>query len=162
MYNHATSSFATILQFHVDVELVFQSIQGHFNFIYLQFLKFKKFLFYLFLAVLGLCCCPRAFSSCGEWGLLFIAVLGLLIAVASHCCGFSLRSTGSRRAGFSCCGWRALECRLSSCGTRAYLLCSMWDLPGPGLEPLSLALAGRFLTTAPPGKPLEVILKLKI
>ena len=29
----------------------------------------------------------------------------------------------------------------------------MWDLPGPGLEPVSSALAGRSLTTAPPGKP---------
>ena len=29
----------------------------------------------------------------------------------------------------------------------------MWDLPGPGLEPISPALAGGFLTTAPPGKP---------
>ena len=28
----------------------------------------------------------------------------------------------------------------------------MWDLPGPGLEPVSLALAGGFLTTVPPGK----------
>ena len=40
-------------------------------------------LFYLFLAVLGLCCCARDFSSCGERGLLFIVVHGLLIAVAS-------------------------------------------------------------------------------
>ena len=38
---------------------------------------------YLFLAALGLRCCAWAFSSCGEWGLLFIAVRGLLIAVAS-------------------------------------------------------------------------------
>ena len=29
----------------------------------------------------------------------------------------------------------------------------MWDLPGPGLEPMSPALAGGFLTTVPPGKP---------
>ena len=29
----------------------------------------------------------------------------------------------------------------------------MWDLPGPGLEPMCPALAGRFLTTVPPGKP---------
>ena len=29
----------------------------------------------------------------------------------------------------------------------------MWDLPRPGLEPMSPALAGRFSTTAPPGKP---------
>ena len=38
---------------------------------------------YLFLAVLGLCCCAQAFSSCGEQGLLFVVVHGLLIAVAS-------------------------------------------------------------------------------
>ena len=37
----------------------------------------------LFLAALGFRCCTRAFSSCGEWGLLFFAVSGLLIAVAS-------------------------------------------------------------------------------
>ena len=29
----------------------------------------------------------------------------------------------------------------------------MWDLPGPGIEPVSPALAGGFLTTVPPGKP---------
>ena len=43
---------------------------------------FNKFI-YLFLAVLGLCCCTWAFSSCGEQGLLFVAVRELLIAVAS-------------------------------------------------------------------------------
>ena len=74
------------------------------------------------------------------------------------CMGFSLRwllllrSTGSRHMGFSSCGTQALERRLSSCGTRASLLHSMWDVPGPGLEAVSPALAGGFLTTAPPGK----------
>ena len=29
----------------------------------------------------------------------------------------------------------------------------MWDLPRPGLKPVSPALAGRFSTTVPPGKP---------
>ena len=29
----------------------------------------------------------------------------------------------------------------------------MWDLPGPGIEPVFPALAGGFLTTEPPGKP---------
>ena len=43
--------------------------------------------------------------------------------------------------------------RLSSCGSRAQLLRGMWDLPRPGLKPVSPALAGRFSTTAPPGKP---------
>ena len=51
----------------------------------LSFFFFNKFIYfiYLFLAVLGLRCCVRAFSSCGERGLLFVAVHGLLIAVAS-------------------------------------------------------------------------------
>ena len=35
----------------------------------------------------------------------------------------------------------------------------MWDLPGPGLEPVFPALAGGFLTTVPPGKPAPDILK---
>ena len=38
---------------------------------------------YLFTAVLGLCFCVRAFSSCDKWGPLFIAVRGPLIIVAS-------------------------------------------------------------------------------
>ena len=29
----------------------------------------------------------------------------------------------------------------------------MWNLPGPGIEPVSPVLAGRFLTTGMPGKP---------
>ena len=41
------------------------------------------FKFYLFLAALVLHCCARDLSSCGERGLLFVAVRGLLIAVAS-------------------------------------------------------------------------------
>ena len=36
----------------------------------------------------------------------------------------------------------------------------MWDLPRPGLEPASPALAGRFSTTAPQGKPGSPILKV--
>ena len=32
----------------------------------------------------------------------------------------------------------------------------MWDLPGPGVEPMSPALVGEFFTTEPPGKPLIV------
>ena len=91
--------------------------------------------FFFFWLSLGLCCCLWAFSSCGEWGLLFLL----------WCVGFSLRwllllqSTGSRwwasvvaacglsscgswdleHVGFSSCGLRALERRLSSCGAQA-------------------------------------------
>ena len=42
---------------------------------------------YLFLAVLGLCCGTPAFSSCGEQGLLFVAVHRLIVVaslVAKH------------------------------------------------------------------------------
>ena len=45
---------------------------------------FLIYLFYLFLflAVLGLRCCARAFSSCSEWGLLFVAVRGLIVVAS--------------------------------------------------------------------------------
>ena len=51
-------------------------------YLYRVFLKINKFI-YLFMAALGLRCCVWAFSSCSEWGLLFVVVCGLLIAVAS-------------------------------------------------------------------------------
>ena len=61
----------------------------------------------------------------------FVAARELSVVAVSwgysslRCAGFSLRwllllqSMGSRRAGFSSCGSRALERRLSSCGARA-------------------------------------------
>ena len=48
------------------------------SFLLILFLLF----IYLMLVALGLCCCARAFSSGGEWGLLSAAVRGLLIVVA--------------------------------------------------------------------------------
>ena len=44
---------------------------------------FLIYFIYLCSAVLGFCYCAWAFSSCGERGLLFVAVHGLLIAVAA-------------------------------------------------------------------------------
>ena len=35
----------------------------------------------------------------------------------------------------------------------SFLYLSPGDLPDPGIEPASLAVAGGFFTTAPPGKP---------
>ena len=60
--------------FHIDIKyaIVINQI----------FKNFYLFI-YLFLAVLGLRCCVQAVSSCGEQGLLFIAVCRLLIAMAS-------------------------------------------------------------------------------
>ena len=89
------------------------------------------------MAVLGLRFCARAFSSCGKRGPLFIAVPGPITIAASLVAEHRLQTR-----------------RLSSCGSQAQSLCGMWDLPKPGREPVSPALAGRLSTTAPPGKPL--------
>ena len=66
---------------------------------------------------------------------------------------------------FSSCGAQAsqhvvslvMEPRLCSCDTRAY---SMWGLPRPGIKTVSVALAGGFLTTRPPGKPYNILLSI--
>ena len=62
----------------------------------IQILLFFFFflIYFLFLAALGLHCCEWDFSSCGEWGLLFIAVLRLLIAVASFIVEHGLKGRG--------------------------------------------------------------------
>ena len=88
------------------------------------------------MAALGLRFCAKAFSSCGKRGPLFITVHGPLTIAASLVAEHRLQTR-----------------RLSNCGSRAQLLRDMWDPPGPGLEPVSPALAGRLPTTAPPGKP---------
>ena len=93
------------------------------------------------MTVLGVRFCARALSSCGKRGPLFIAVRGPLTIAASLAAEHRLQTR-----------------RLSNCGSRAQLLRGMWDLPRPGLEPVSPALAGRFSTTAPPGKPPQFIL----
>ena len=91
------------------------------------------------MAVLGLRFCERALSSCGRRGPLFIAVRGPLTIAASLVVEHRLQTR-----------------RLSNCGSRAQLLRGIWDLPRPGLGPMSPALAGRLSTTAPPGKPLTI------
>ena len=106
-----------------------------FKTVFLKNYYYYCYFIYLFLTALGL--------RCWAWASLVVASGGY---PTLRCVGFSLwwlllqQSTGFRRAGFS------------SCGTGAQLLHGMWDLPGPGLEPVSPALAGGFLTTAPPRK----------
>ena len=87
-----------------------------------QFKKKIHLFIYLFLAALGLRCCARAFSSCGEQGLLFVAVHGLLI------CG-----------GFSCCGARPLGTQASvvaSHGPSCSAACGIF--PDQGSNPCPL------------------------
>ena len=104
------------------------------------------------LVALGLRCCARAFSSCGER----VAVYMLLTAVASLALEHRLSGTQAPVAvaqGLSSCSLWASQLGLSSCGARAQLSHGMWDLTRPGIELVSSALQGRFLTTGPLGKP---------
>ena len=71
------------------------------NLAWILFLNIYLFI-YLFMAVLGLCFCARAFSSCGKWGPLFITVRGPLIITASLVAEHRLQTR-----------------RLSNCGSRA-------------------------------------------
>ena len=119
--------------------LIAYSSLCHYTIIIIIF--FYKFI-YLFLAMLGLRFCARAFSSSGERGPLFITVRGPLTVAAPPVAEHRLQTR-----------------RLSSCGSRAQPLCGMWDPPRPGLELMSPALAGRLPTTAPPGKPTTQLFK---
>ena len=128
----------TVLYFAFDI-FFYHSFIGKINLIIIIiFFKGTPLFIYLFLAVLGLRFCARAFSSCGKRGPLFIAVHGPLTIVASLVAEHRLQMR-----------------KLSSCGSRAQLLRGTWDPPRPGLEPVSPTLAGRLSTTAPPGKPLS-------
>ena len=119
---------------------------------------FINLFIYLFLAALGLRCCVRASSSCGERGLFVVVVCGLLIAVASLVVEHRLQVCRLQQLWHT--GSGAVACRLQSAGSVVVvhgLSCSTACriLPGPGLKPLSPALAGGFLTTVPPGKSQE-------
>ena len=116
--------------------------------------------------------------GCAESLLLCMAFLQLRRVGASLPCG----AQASRCDGFSGCGAQAvvawasevaayglsrcssqvLKSRLSSCGTWTQSPCSMRNLPRPGIEPLFLALGGKFLSTVPPGKSRKQSLKTKL
>ena len=131
-FNESLVVFFCCFFFKLHVLGTFMINLGQFLFFF-----FLNFIFiYLFMAVLGLRFCARASSNCGKRGPLFIVVRGPLTVAASLVAEHRLQTR-----------------RLSTCGSRAQLLRGMWDLPRPGLEPMSPALAGRFSTTAPPGKP---------
>ena len=83
-------------------------------------------------ALLSLCCWAQVFSSCSKWGLLFVGVW------VSHCGGFSCwvaQALGTRASVVAARGF-------SSWGAHAYFLLGVWNLPGPEVEPESLAWQG--------------------
>ena len=75
----------------------------------MDFIRIGSVIFYLFLAMRGLCCLAwvshcrvPAFSSCGKQGLVFVAVHKLLIVVASL--GAEHRSCSARASVVAACG----------------------------------------------------------
>ena len=87
------------------------------------------------------------FCTCGDGGFSSLRYKGFWLQRFSRC---GAQAVGHR--GFSSCGPRAPEHRLRSCGMRAQLFRGIWDLPRPGFEPVSPALAGGVLSPGPPGK----------
>ena len=72
---------------------------------------------------------------------------------ASHCSGFSrFRARALGHSGSSSYGT----------GSWAQLLHSMWNFPGPGIEPTPPALAGGFLTAGPSGKSGSTVLTTRV
>lgn len=89
----------------------------------------------LFLAVLCLCRCTQAVSSYAEPGL-----LSSCGTWASRCRVFSWGAQALGPVGFSsCCTWAP------GAGSAVVAPRGMRGLPEPGMEPVSLALQGRFL-----------------
>ena len=105
--------------------------------------KFKIILkIYLFLTALCLHCfvwalaaTSRGYSSlrCSNFSLQWLL---LLQSTGSRHVGFSNRSSQALECSLSSYGSRALKLRLRSCGTRDYLLCGVWNIPTPGIEPV--------------------------
>ena len=75
---------------------------GFVGFFFNNLLYYVVTFIYLLLAALGLRLCVKAFSSCGKWGPVFIAVRGPLTIAASLVVEHKLQTH-----------------RLSSCGSRA-------------------------------------------
>ena len=127
------------------------------------------FFFWLHWVFVAAC---RLSSSSSEWGYSQLQCSGFSLQwllVAEHrlqaqefsSCSTQAQQLWSTRvhrlqqfwhAGSVGCGFWALEHGLSSCGTRAYLFCVMWDLLEPGIEHMSPALVGGFLSTVSPWK----------
>ena len=97
---------------------------------FVRFVFICSDIFTNFLAVLCPGCCT---------GLSGVGLNGGCCRAAGRRLQVTLRGAGCRSHGLS--GW----------GTWALLLCGLWALPGPGLEPVSPALADGFSTSGLPG-----------
>ena len=126
--------------------------------------RYRKY--FCFTIILISLICRLAGSSLLLSGFLYLRQSGGYSSL--QCTGFCLwrllflQSTGSRCTGFSSCDTQLSSCSLrapkrglSSCGIQALLLLGMWNLPGPGIEPVSPALEARNLNHWTPRKVLS-------
>ena len=104
--------------------------------------------FLSFLVVLGPLRCTWASSHCSEQRLLFVAVHGPLIAVAS----LVAESTGSRHTGFA-----VVACRLSNCGSR--VSGAQWHVESSRTRDRTCVpcIARQILCSVPPRKSMDVL-----
>lgn len=105
------------------------------------------FLLKFLLAVLGLPCCPGFFLLMESKGNSLVVGRRPLTLVASL-----LQSMASRALGLPQFGTWAQQLWYM-----VQLLHSMWNLSRPGVELLSPAFSGRFLTTEPPQKSYKIL-----
>ena len=125
----------------------------------------QHYYFFFFFAVLGLCCGTQAFSSGSESGLHSNCSWWVSPGSGFSCYrawALCVQASAVAVRRICCFSPRALKCGLSSCGTWAQLLWSMWDLPRPGIKPVSPELPGGFLTTGPPEKSTNIIVGVTV
>ena len=91
----------------------------------------------------------------------FLAPCRLSLGVASRGLPSSCGAQASCCDGVSSGGAPALEHGFSNCAPWAHLPLYMWDLPGPGIEPVLPVWAGVVLSIGPQGSPLKVFLYSK-
>lgn len=109
--------------------------------------------------------CALAFTAAGA----FLQLRGVEATLQLRCRRLTARSCSRSRAqALGCPGLSTLACGLTSCDSQApgslvvahrLSYSAVWDLPESGIEPLSPALAGRFFSTEPSGKPQRKIFK---
>ena len=129
------SGVSKVIQLFIYIQPFFSHIGYLINFFIIIYISW---LFWVFVAA-------QAFSAVaagGGWSL--VAVPSLLIAVASPVAERGLQGAPASAV---------VAPGLDSSDPWAQLLHSIWDLPRSGIESVSPALANRFFTTEPPGKP---------
>ena len=115
------------------------------------YILFNPFSFFFGCARSSLQC--GLFSRCGQWGLLFVVVHGLLIFMTSLI--EERRLQGMQTSVVAISGLQSTNLVVMTHGFSCFS--GMWVLPRSGIEHVSPSLARRFFTTEPPGKLLESI-----